>query len=208
MSRDDMRLPLGGELNRKAPAASNLGRPGLGSRAAVPARPAASTPNNGQPASSRHTMMVSASTSSVAPKQRTATVSNASAMPKSASASSVSGSSPSSRRFTVSVERKICEVCGKTVYAMDELKADNKIFHKSCLRCSECNKVLSLGTFAALEGKMFCKPHFIKVGYFLSIIWFCNGANLCQFRQLFKAKGDYTSGFGKEDIKSNWAPSG
>jgi uncharacterized CHY-type Zn-finger protein len=66
-----------------------------------------------------------------------------------------------------------CCVCDKTVYIMDKLSADKKIFHKSCFRCNECKKALSLGNYAALEGALYCKPH---------------------FKQLFKLKGNYSEG--------------
>ena len=36
-------------------------------------------------------------------------------------------------------------------------EADERAYHKSCFRCKECNNVLSLGNFAALEGVYYCK---------------------------------------------------
>lgn len=47
-----------------------------------------------------------------------------------------------------------CAVCDKTVYVMEKLEADKKVYHKKCFRCSECNKAVSLGGYAALEGKV------------------------------------------------------
>ena len=35
-----------------------------------------------------------------------------------------------------------CPVCGKTVYFAEEVVAEGKKFHKSCFKCSECNKLL------------------------------------------------------------------
>ncbi|TPX38518.1 hypothetical protein SeMB42_g06688 [Synchytrium endobioticum] len=67
-----------------------------------------------------------------------------------------------------------CSMCQKVVYPMDLTKADEKIFHKTCIRCGHCNKVLSLGNYAALNGVFYCKPH---------------------FKQLFAIKGNYTDGF-------------
>lgn len=43
--------------------------------------------------------------------------------------------------------------------------------------------MLRLGNFAALAGKMYCKPH---------------------FKQLFKLKGNYDEGFGREQHKKLW----
>ena len=31
--------------------------------------------------------------------------------------------------------------CSKTVYAMEKLEVDGKLYHKPCFRCKECNKV-------------------------------------------------------------------
>ncbi|KAI8803472.1 hypothetical protein BJ742DRAFT_500840 [Cladochytrium replicatum] len=71
-------------------------------------------------------------------------------------------------------KKDICTICNKTVYPMDRLNADDKIFHKTCLRCGHCKKVLSLGNYAALNGVFYCKPH---------------------FKQLFALKGNYSDGF-------------
>jgi len=79
--------------------------------------------------------------------------------------------------------RENCHACGKTVYAMEMMKADNLVFHKQCMKCTECQKVLSLGNYAALQGKYYCKPH---------------------FKQLFALKGNYSEGFGEEQHKMKW----
>lgn len=42
----------------------------------------------------------------------------------------------------------------------------------------------SLGSFAALQGEFYCKPH---------------------FQQLFKSKGNYDEGFGRKQHKELWA---
>jgi len=79
-----------------------------------------------------------------------------------------------------------CFACGKIVYQTERISADEKVFHKSCIKCSHCNCVLKLGNYASLQGKMYCKPH---------------------FKQLFSSKGNYNEGFGEEKITSKWAPS-
>ncbi|XP_078662225.1 uncharacterized protein LOC144906126 isoform X7 [Branchiostoma floridae x Branchiostoma belcheri] len=78
-----------------------------------------------------------------------------------------------------------CRACGKTVYAMEKIATDHDTFHKSCFKCDYCKKVLSLGTFAGIHDKLYCKPH---------------------FKQLFQAKGNYDEGFGHLQRKSKWAP--
>lgn len=76
-----------------------------------------------------------------------------------------------------------CQVCEKTVYFMEKLEADKKLYHKACFRCKQCNKALSAGTYASLHGNMYCKPH---------------------FKQLFKLKGNYDEGFGASQHKHKW----
>eukprot|EP00040_Diaphanoeca_grandis_P000247 m.14840 g.14840 ORF g.14840 m.14840 type:complete len:320 (+) comp10310_c0_seq1:256-1215(+) len=76
-----------------------------------------------------------------------------------------------------------CAVCKHSVFEMEKLIADGKLYHKWCFRCGECNKQVSTSTYAALNEKMFCKP--------------------C-FKKLFKLKGNYDGGFGTEQHKMKW----
>eukprot|EP01135_Chromosphaera_perkinsii_P009973 Nk52_evm8s1992 gene=Nk52_evmTU8s1992 len=104
---------------------------------------------------------------------------------KSTHASSLPSSPTQARKkFTVKVDK--CQVCTKTVYPMEKLVADGTVFHKVCLKCAECKKVLNLGNYAALEGMFYCKPH---------------------FKQLFMKKGNYDEGFGREQHKKKWETS-
>ena len=73
------------------------------------------------------------------------------------------------------------------VYPMEQLVADGLFFHKGCFTCQECKKPIGLGSYAALQGKIYCKPH---------------------FKQLFKLKGNYDEGFGAEQHKHKWTADG
>nr|XP_019961699.1 PREDICTED: LIM domain and actin-binding protein 1-like [Paralichthys olivaceus] len=66
---------------------------------------------------------------------------------------------------------------------MESLIADKHNFHKNCFRCEHCRGKLSLGTYASLHGRMYCKPH---------------------YKQLFKSKGNYDEGFGQKPHKELW----
>ncbi|KAJ3301561.1 LIM domain-containing protein 2 [Kappamyces sp. JEL0829] len=70
---------------------------------------------------------------------------------------------------------------------MEKCTADDKIYHKTCLRCGHCQKVLQLGNYAALNGVFYCKPH---------------------FKQLFAVKGNYTDGFQAAEAKMETLRSG
>jgi len=62
---------------------------------------------------------------------------------------------------------------------MEKIIADQAVYHKTCFRCTHCNRVLSLGNYTASGGNKlpYCKPHFIE---------------------LFKVKGNYDEGFGMQ----------
>lgn len=75
-----------------------------------------------------------------------------------------------------------CTECNKRVYEMEKIVANDQLFHKTCFRCSHCNRILSLGNYAGGPGgKLYCKPHFLS---------------------LFKVKGNYEEGFGLEKKSS------
>jgi len=54
-----------------------------------------------------------------------------------------------------------CERCGKTVYNAEMVKMEGRLFHAKCLRCKECQKMLTganWGFFAANDDA-YCKIH-------------------------------------------------
>lgn len=53
-----------------------------------------------------------------------------------------------------------CVLCNKAVYMAERVSTDGKIYHNNCFRCRTCNKKLALGTYAQIDGTLFCKPHF------------------------------------------------
>jgi len=54
---------------------------------------------------------------------------------------------------------KICKVCGKEPYLVERLVAEKSWWCKNCFRCKECNKLLTLDTYASHQGVIYCKPH-------------------------------------------------
>ena len=96
----------------------------------------------------------------------------------------VRGDRPTAQASRFTVVNPKCKKCDKSVYPMEKVAVESDVFHKTCFRCGECNKVLSLGTYAAIAGTYYCKPH---------------------FKQLFALKGNYDEGFGHEQHKAKWA---
>ncbi|CAH8340122.1 unnamed protein product [Eruca vesicaria subsp. sativa] len=53
-----------------------------------------------------------------------------------------------------------CMACDKTVYLVDKLTADNRVYHKACFRCHHCKGTLKLSSYNSFEGVLYCRPHF------------------------------------------------
>jgi len=49
-----------------------------------------------------------------------------------------------------------CGNCGKAVYAAEQVRALGKSWHKSCIRCSTCSKVVTNGNWSDTGGKIYC----------------------------------------------------
>ncbi|XP_024940296.1 uncharacterized protein LOC107267289 isoform X5 [Cephus cinctus] len=79
---------------------------------------------------------------------------------------------------------EVCESCQKKVYPLEKVETNNKIFHKQCFRCLQCNCILRMDTFTLNNGKLYCIPH---------------------FKQLFITRGNYDEGFGVDPHKNKWS---
>ncbi|KAL6547923.1 hypothetical protein OROHE_009628 [Orobanche hederae] len=75
-----------------------------------------------------------------------------------------------------------CAVCTKTVYPLEKVTMEGEFYHKSCFRCAHGGCFLTTSSYAALDGILYCKPH---------------------FAQLFKEKGSYTHLTKTTSLKKN-----
>ncbi|XP_019242565.1 PREDICTED: LIM domain-containing protein WLIM1-like [Nicotiana attenuata] len=53
-----------------------------------------------------------------------------------------------------------CMACEKTVFLVDKLTADNRVYHKACFRCHHCKGTLKLSNYNSFDGVLYCRPHF------------------------------------------------
>jgi len=83
------------------------------------------------------------------------------------------------------VRKEFCADCTQIVYPMEKIVVSETILHKRCFKCKHCTMALKLNTYACLDGEFFCKPH---------------------YAQLFKLKGNYSEGFGKEKKAGVYVP--
>ncbi|CAA0836733.1 LIM domain-containing protein WLIM2a [Striga hermonthica] len=78
--------------------------------------------------------------------------------------------SPSKAASMFSGTQDKCATCGKTAYPLEKVTVESQSYHKSCFKCSHGGCSLTPSNYAALDGILYCKPH---------------------FSQLFKEKGSY-----------------
>ncbi|XP_066300144.1 titin homolog isoform X2 [Branchiostoma lanceolatum] len=64
---------------------------------------------------------------------------------------------------TVLPGKEYCFVCGKRVWPMEKLSADDVTYHRGCFRCQKCSCVLSLREYVAYNGNLYCRPHFFEI---------------------------------------------
>lgn len=64
-----------------------------------------------------------------------------------------------------------CTICKKTAYPLEKITVEGENYHKSCFRCAKGGCFLTTSNYAALDGYLYCKPH---------------------YAQLFKEKGSYS----------------
>jgi hypothetical protein len=55
-----------------------------------------------------------------------------------------------------------CAKCNKSVYAAEETRAANQIFHKLCFKCTSCNKLLQPNLITEHAGDLYCKSCYGK----------------------------------------------
>ena len=68
---------------------------------------------------------------------------------------------PSAPRFGAPAEK--CTVCLQSVYPLEKMVVEGRTIHKSCFKCEHCKGQLSLSGFASVNGRVYCKPHYIKL---------------------------------------------
>lgn len=67
-----------------------------------------------------------------------------------------------------------CFLCLQTVYPAEYVGIDDRTFHNTCFRCSDCSTLLSPATYACHDDTLYCKTH---------------------YQQRYKIGGNYTLGF-------------
>ena len=72
-------------------------------------------------------------------------------------------SSPWANRAMPGTGTPLCARCSKAVYFAEQVKANGKVFHKPCLRCTECNTALDSSRLAEKGEKVVCRSCYSKV---------------------------------------------
>ncbi|KAJ7889908.1 LIM-domain-containing protein [Mycena olivaceomarginata] len=74
--------------------------------------------------------------------------------PRAAIPRTLTGGSPSPRRF--GGDNPKCARCTKSVFFAEQVKAVGKIYHKGCLRCTDCNALLDSNRLRDHDGQPMC----------------------------------------------------
>eukprot|EP01083_Nonionella_stella_P277338 942801_1 len=53
-----------------------------------------------------------------------------------------------------------CAICTKNGYPNEGVMVNMLYYHKLCFKCSHCNQRLTMGSFAQMQGTLYCKIHF------------------------------------------------
>ena len=65
-----------------------------------------------------------------------------------------------SKRGTMGME--VCEECGERVFLMERLGVENRVFHRTCFKCSTCHCKLKAGSYEydTHSDKFYCRQHY------------------------------------------------
>jgi uncharacterized CHY-type Zn-finger protein len=69
----------------------------------------------------------------------------------------------SSEKTEVKTKNAKCFTCNDTVYPIDKIEVNEKIYHKNCVKCAQCKKVLDLSSFRKHEEVFYCIKHYGKL---------------------------------------------
>uniref|UniRef100_A0A6B2FYH3 LIM and SH3 domain protein 1 (Trinotate prediction) n=1 Tax=Myxobolus squamalis TaxID=59785 RepID=A0A6B2FYH3_MYXSQ len=61
------------------------------------------------------------------------------------------------------IQNESCAKCSKTVYPVERLSFLDKIWHKSCFSCTECEIVLTTKNAKGFEKNPYCSTHYPKL---------------------------------------------
>ncbi|CAH8532398.1 unnamed protein product [Dicrocoelium dendriticum] len=53
-----------------------------------------------------------------------------------------------------------CHFCNKKVYAPEMLHIMSRYYHRTCFRCTRCNRLLDIGRYSVHEKVPYCLPHY------------------------------------------------
>ena len=69
------------------------------------------------------------------------------------------------RPMTFGTGTPLCARCSKAVYFAEQVKANGRLFHKMCLRCTDCNTALDSSRLAEKGEKIVCRSCYSKVSW-------------------------------------------
>lgn len=56
-----------------------------------------------------------------------------------------------------------CPRCQTSVYPMEAIGYDNHVYHKTCFKCLNCSRTVTLGKVAMFQGDLYCKNCYLRM---------------------------------------------
>jgi len=56
-----------------------------------------------------------------------------------------------------------CSRCTQSVYPMEQVEYDKKLYHQTCFKCLECKSTLNLSRIAQINNDLYCKTCFMRI---------------------------------------------
>jgi len=53
----------------------------------------------------------------------------------------------------------VCACCQQSAYAAESVDVDQRRYHRGCFKCATCNVKLSMASFIAVDGGVYCRTH-------------------------------------------------
>jgi hypothetical protein len=60
-------------------------------------------------------------------------------------------------------EQKKCVICMETVFKIEQVEVENRVYHQKCFKCVKCKRNLNVGNFAFHSGNLYCLVHHKEV---------------------------------------------
>jgi len=74
--------------------------------------------------------------------------------------STMKSNNSNNEKTEIKAKNPKCASCNESVYPIDKIEVNNQLYHKNCVKCGQCKKILYLSTFRKHEETFYCIKHY------------------------------------------------